>query len=112
MRFQDVELIDINLNENTVDFQLVDTNELVETLNVIRKRNGYEDLVSANLDNNTYYTFYFVCNLNNNKIELLGVSNNSANDDWVNYEIALFPEEEKMLMWKAIKMLKDEIERW
>lgn len=111
MRFQDVELIDINLNEDTVDFQLVDTNELVETLNVIRKRNGYEDLVSANLDNDTYYIFYLICDLDNNKIGLFGVSNNSANDDWVNYEIALFPEEEKMLMWKAIKMLKDEIER-
>ena len=111
MRFQDVELIDINLNEDTIDFQLVDTDELVEALNIIRKRNGYEDLVSANLDNNTYYIFYLVCVLDSNKIKLFGVSNNSANDDWVNYEICLFPEEEKMLMWKAIKMLKDEIER-
>lgn len=111
MRFQDVELIDINLNGDTVDFQLTDTDELIETLNNIRKRNGYEDLVSVDLDNDTYYNFYLVCNLDNNKIELLGVPNNSVDDDWTNYGIGLFPEEEKMFMWKVIKMLKDEIER-
>lgn len=111
MRFQDAELIDINLNEDTVDFQLTDTIELINILNNIRKRNGYEDLVSVNLDNDTYYNFYIVCNLNENKVELLGTSNNSADDDWTNYGIDLLPEEEKMFMWKVIKMLKNEIER-
>lgn len=110
MNITNIEISNMEYNLDTIDFQVSETDELIDKLNQIRKSRGYKDLVGVEYDNDVYYNFYLICNLNENEIELLGVSNHSE-DDFCNYEIELTVIEEYKLLWEVVKELKKEVEK-
>ena len=110
MRFTDIQLEDLDLDyENTGTFYIPATDELVELTNKIRERQGNTDLVGVEYDNDVYYNFYLMFDVTNQEIKLQASCNLGEKDDWAWYEIPLFPEEEKMLMFKVIGALVQEL---
>ena len=110
MRFTNIQLEDLDLDyENTGTFYIPATDELVELTNNIRERQGNTDLVGVKYDNDVYYNFYLMFDVPKQEIKLQASSNLSEKDDWVMYDIQLFPEEERMLMFKVIEALVKEI---
>lgn len=110
MRFVDIQLEDLDLDyENTGTFYIPATDELVELTNNIRKCQGNVDLVGVEYDNDVYYNFYLMFDVPKQEIKLQANCNNSEEDDWAWYDIQLFPEEEKMLMFKVIEALIQEV---
>lgn len=110
MRFTNIQLEDLDLDyENTGTFYIPATDELVDLTNNIRKRQGNTDLVGVEYDNDVYYNFYLMFDVPNQEIKLQASCNHGEKDDWVWYNIPLFPEEEKMLMFKVIGALVQEI---
>ena len=110
MRFEDIELQELDINEEDGgNFEVIATDELIDLLNEMRARDGNTDLVGVKYDNEVWYNFYLVFRTNKKEIILFGTANNSEEDDWCTYYIDLTPEEEKMLMFKVIDELVKEI---
>lgn len=110
MRFVDIQLEELDLDyENTGTFYIPATDELVELTNNIRKRQDNTDLVGVEYDNDVYYNFYLMFDAPKQEIKLQASCNHGEKDDWVWYNIPLFPEEEKMLMFKVIGALVQEL---
>lgn len=110
MRFTNIKLEDLELNyDNTGNFYVPATDELVEIVDKIRAREGYTDLVFGLEDNDVYYNFYLEFDAPNQEIGMQAICNNGEEDDYASYNIPLFPEEEKMLMFKVIGALAQEI---
>ena len=110
MRFTNIRLEELDLDyDNSGSYIVPATDELIELTNNIRKRQGNTDLVGVEYDNDVYYNFYLMFDVPNQAIKLEASSNLSEKDDWVMYDIQLFPEEERMLMFKVIGALVQEI---
>lgn len=106
MRFKNVVLLDIDLNnENSGDYEVLATKELIEITNKIRERQGNTDLVGVDLDNDVYYTYYLCFDTNKQEISLNVSVANSKKDDFAYYVIDLFPEEKEMFLWKVVREL-------
>ena len=115
MRFEDItledlDIIEIGLEKNEVNYLVPATDELIEVTNKIRARQGNTDLVGVNYDNDVYYTHYLIFNADKKEISLQAEVAHGEKDDFVWYTIDLFPEEKEMLTWKIIKELLTEIE--
>lgn len=114
MRFEDIilESIDLNLSndEYEANYLVPATDELIEITNKIRARQGNTDLVGVNYDNDVYYTHYLIFNADKKEISLQAEVAHGEKDDFVWYNIDLFPEEKEMLMWKVIRELLIELE--
>ncbi len=109
MRFENIKLEGIGIDDDSFDWEIPATDELVGLSNVIRSRAGNEDLVGTDYDNDVYYNYYLICDLINDIISMQFSVSNGEKDDFCCYEIDLFPEEKEMLMWKAIKELNKEL---
>lgn len=110
MRFTNIQLESLDLDfENNGSFYIPATDELVDLTNDIRKRQGNTDLVGVEYDNDVYYNFYLMFDITKQEIKLQASCNHGEKDDWVWYNITLFPEEEKMLMFKVIGALVQEL---
>lgn len=110
MRFANIQLESLDLDfENAGNFYVPATDELVDLTNSIRKRQGNTDLVGVEYDNDVYYNFYLMFDIAKQEIHLQANCNYGEKDDWVWYEIQLFPEEERMLMFKVIGALVQEL---
>ena len=106
MRFLDIELEDLDLNDEfSGSFYIPSTDELIDLTDNIRKRLGYTDLVGSGDDNDVYYNFYLIFDTLKEKVKLQASCNHGKEDDWLSYDIQLFPEEEKMLTFKVIEAL-------
>ena len=105
MRFINIKLEDLELDlENNGNFYIPATDELVEIVDKIRKRQGYTDLVFGPVEeNDVYYNFYLTFDAINQEINIEAICHNGQEDDYESYYIPLFPEEEKMLNNKDYK---------
>lgn len=114
MRFENIKLesLDTNLGNGTVDgnYYVPSTDELIDITNAIRKRQGNNDLVGCDFDNDVYYNYYLYFNGDTKELKLQAVCNYGEKDDYVWYDIDLFPEEKEMLMWKVIRELLIELD--
>ena len=86
--------------------------ELIDITNKIRARQGNTDLVGIEYENDVYYTHYLHFNADKKEIKLWAEVAHGEKDDYVCYEIDLFPEEKEMLMWKVIRELLVELENY
>lgn len=110
MRFTNIKLEDLELDlENNGNFYIPATDELVEAVDKIRSRQGYTDLVFGLEDNDVYYNFYLTFDAPNQEIGIEAICHHGQEDDYESYYIPLFPEEEKMLVFKVIGALVQEI---
>lgn len=107
MRFNDVKFDDIDTNidgKHDCVFNII-SDELVDVTNEIRAKQGYDNFVGVEYDNfdELYYNFYLYINADEMKISMdVQVYDEKEPDDyWHNIELT--PEEEHMLLWKAIK---------
>ena len=110
MRFTDIELEEIDLNGDGSGNYIAMSEDLIEAMNAIRKRQGNTDLVGVEYDNDVYYNFYLMFNPAEQKIDLTGTCNHGEKDDFVVYYIDTTGDEERMLIWKLIEQLVKEIE--
>ena len=108
MRFNDVKFDDIDTNidgKHDCVFNILSSDELVDVTNEIRAKQGYDNFVGVEYDNfeELYYNFYLYINADEMKIRMdVQVYDEKEPDDyWHNIELT--PEEERMLLWKAIK---------
>ena len=110
MRFTNIKLEDLELDcDNTGNFYVPATDELVEIVDKIRAREGYTDLVFGLEDNDVYYNFYLTFDAPNQEIGIQAICHHGEEDDYAPYCIPLFLEEEKMLMFKVIGALVQEL---
>lgn len=113
MRFENIKLesldTDMGNGEHEGNFIVPATDELIEIINKIRERQGNTDLVGVEYENDVYYTHYLSFNADKKEITLQASVANGEKDDYVWYNIELFPEEKEMLMWKVIKELLNDI---
>lgn len=114
MRFKDIELesLDTNIGNGEYDGNYVvrATDELIDTTNKIRERQGNTDLVGVEYENDVYYTYYLCFNADKKEITLQAEVAYGDKDDYVLYTIELLPEEQEMLMWKVIRQLLVDME--
>ena len=111
MRFTNIKLEDLELDyDNTGNFYIPATDELVEAVDRIRAREGYTDLVFGPVEeNDVYYNFYLTFDAPDKDISIEAICHHGQEDDYASYYIPLFPEEEKMLMFKIIGALVQEL---
>ena len=110
MRVDNIVLEELYFDEVEKDgmelsYSIPNTVELDEELNLIRQRQGYNDIVAGDVYNDVYYDFYLMLHTKNNVIKLIGKVNESEKDDYTNYIIRLDKDAEKELLWKALKQL-------
>ncbi len=111
MRFTNIKLEELDLGyENSGNFYVPATDELVEIVDKIRAREGYTDLVFGLEDNDVYYNFYLGFDATNQEIDIQAICHCGEEDDYASYDIPLFPEEEKMLMFKVVGALVQELQ--
>lgn len=91
------------------DVSLIETDELMDLTNAIRKECGYMDLVDSNCDNEVYYDFYLVFNLKKKIISIHAVCNYGEKDDKTDYELPMTEEEKENVLWKFVNILTQEI---
>lgn len=110
MRYANLRFEDTWLNEDSVDFQIEATNELITMVNDIRKVFGNTDLVEVDADNEVYYNFYLACMPNERKVQISAICHHGELDDYVTYELPMTSEEKENLMFQAIKeLIKEEV---
>ena len=109
MRFTNLRFEDTFINEDSVDFQIEATNELITTVNDIRKALGNTDLVEVDADNEVYYNFYLVCNPNTRYVSITAICHHGELDDYAEYVLPLTGAEAMDLTFQAIKeLIKEE----
>ena len=110
MRYANLRFEGTWLNEDSVDFQIEATNELITIVNDIRKVFGNTDLVEFDADNDVYYNFYLACMPNERKVQILAICHHGELDDYATYVLPMTSEEKEDLMFQAIKeLIKEEV---
>lgn len=94
-----------------INFIVETTEELIDIANEIRKRKGYNDLVSCYLDNDVYYNYDLYLNTKTNDLLLTFTCNHGENDDWCTYDIPLLFEEMNVIKSEIIRCLVKELEK-
>ena len=114
MRFENINLenldTDMGNGKHEGNYIIPATDELVDTVNKIRERQGSTDLVGTDYDNDVYYTYYLYFNADKQEIDLQASVSYGEKDDYVWYAIDLLPEEKQMLLWKVIGQLLIDME--
>lgn len=106
--FDNIHMYDLYMQTETEFNFIVDgTDELIELMDLVRKRAGMTDLFSK--ENDISYNFYFQCDLDNNSFELVGVCNYGEKDDWREYILQTTIEDKQKLMLEMIKALVKEL---
>ena len=106
MRFKNITLEELILDgRNKGNFIVPATDELIELINECRRNKGITDLVGNEYENDVYYNFYLIFDTDKREVKLQAVCNHGEKDDYMEYGIELFPEEERMLLFKIIKEL-------
>ena len=105
MRYKNLVFEDYEINSGSIDFDIEDTNELIDITNDIRKNNGNTDLVGNEYDNKVYYNFYLICYPDERKISILAVCNNGEKDDFCDYLLPIVNEERENLLFQVTKEL-------
>ena len=104
MRFKNIELYNVDFdNDTSGSFEVTATDELIAISNNIRKRCGYTDYPDE--DNDIYYNYYLTFSNEYQSVNLRFSVDHSSMDDYTDYEIALFPDEEKMLLFEIVEYL-------
>ncbi len=111
MRFEDIKLEELDLDIDSASYYASSSEDLVSWLNAKRKDCGQTDLVGWQHENDVWYNFYLIFYPYKKEIKLVGVVNESENDDYVNYECELTHKEKEMLMWKVIEDLFKEVSK-
>ncbi len=110
MRFKDVVLEGIQLDDdNSGNFYVPCTDDLIETMNDIRESRGNKDLVGVNYENDVWYNFFLIFVPAEKEIRLVGTANGSEKDDWISYDIGISSDEKELLMFKIIEALANEL---
>ena len=94
-----------NNDAMTGSFELEATDELIEITNDIRKSKGYTDLVKANNNNDVYYNFHLIFDMNIDYISIQAVCNHGERDDYYEYEIPITQTEKELVFIKMTKWL-------
>ena len=89
---------DFDTITNTINWIATCTDDLIDRMNQVRKEAGMKDLVSITCDNNVWYDFYVVYEIDKDNVYLFGTANESEEDDWANYEIPLEDDEKESLL--------------
>lgn len=89
---------DFDEHRNTINWLATCTDDLIDRMNRVRKEAGMKDLVSITCDNNVWYDFYVVYEIDKDNVYLFGTANESEEDDWANYEIPLEDDEKESLL--------------
>ena len=114
MRFKDIRLlnVDLGLGNGVSDgnFEVPATDELIDVVNNIRRRAGNVDIVTSEHNNDVYYNFYLYFNPVEKEINLFAICNHGKSDDYKQYDIQLFPDEERELLYKVIEALVNEFD--
>lgn len=105
----DVDFLDFTNEECEGNVVLYGTDELIDITNDIRKEFGYTDLVEVDCDNNVYYNFYLVFNVNRKEVSIHAVCNYGEEDDEVWYKLPMTTEEERNVMFVLIECLAKEL---
>lgn len=106
MRFENIVLEELAIDDdNAGNFIVPATDELIKLINRSRRRSGFTDLVGSEYENDVYYNFYLIFDTDKREVKLQAVCNHGEKDDYMEYGIELFPEEERMLLFKIIKEL-------
>lgn len=107
--FIDKDFLCFTSDEHEGDIVLVETDELINLTNEIRKKQGNTDLVGIEYDNEVYYNFYLMFDTEKKSISIQAVCNYGEKDDEVYYELPMTDEEKENLKWRLINMLATEI---
>lgn len=114
MRFKNISLlnIDLELGNGAPDgnFEVPATDELIDVVNAMRRRAGNIDIVTSEHKNDVYYNFYLYFNPIEKEINLFAICNHGKLDDYKQYDIQLFPDEERELLYKIIEALVGEFD--
>lgn len=103
-RFENIDICEFETNGvGEGSFNVIDNGAAIDWIETVRKAKGYTDMIS--LENDIYYTFMLIFDVFKKEVRLVGTANNTEEDDWVNYECELRPEEKEYLMWLIIKHL-------
>lgn len=87
------------------NISLCSTDELIEITNEIRKEKGYTDLVTADCDNDVYYSFYLVFNIIKREVKICASCNHGGKDDYAWYTLPMTTDEERDIMFTLIECL-------
>jgi len=115
MRFVDIKLESFDyLGDDDYQFNIPSTDELVETLNSIRERNGNTDLltmesITDDPENEVTYDFFLNFNTKEQNIQIWATCYNTEKDNDCWYSIPSFPNEDNMLLYKVIEKLIKEM---
>lgn len=115
MRIEDFKLEFCNDEKIMMDFTIEPTKELIKTLNDIRYKEGFRQLVQ-DCDDDIRYEFYVQQNAENTTLKLFGKAIDSV-DNGEYYIIDLTENEHEELIWKVIEKYKEfynkkQIEYW
>lgn len=91
------------------DIYLCSSGELIDITNQIRIKKGYTDIVSVQMDNDVYYNFYLIFDLDKMEVAIHAVCNESEKDNGVEYELPMTEEEKISVLWQLAEMLAREI---
>ena len=108
MRYENLIIQNLDLSGKTWSYECLSTDELIEAANNIRREKGYNDLVSAENDNEVYYNFYLQFTPDSKQLELIATCNNGEKDDRATYSLPVTPKEKEILLFKTIKALLNE----
>nr|DAD82987.1 MAG TPA: hypothetical protein [Siphoviridae sp. ctXZx16] len=104
--FNDINCLDFTSNNGSEGNFIINTNdELIDIVNAIRKEQGNIDLVDVNDNNEVYYNFYLLFDIEKKTVSIQAVCNHGEKDDEVWYELPMTEEEKTNVMWKLVNML-------
>ena len=109
-RFTNLDIYDVIMDaDGEGSFSVVADNQVIDWIETLRKANGQEDFIADNnYENDIYYNFYVTFDFSKKEVKLIGVTNGTEKDDYVNYECQLTPEEKEFIMWLIIYELSKE----
>lgn len=108
MKYENLQLQDLMIDMENIDFDIWSTDELINDVDSMREKLGYTDLV-GNDENDVYYNFNLICNLEEKDIAIVANCNNSEHDDFEHYELPLTAEEKTNLLYQVIEKLVLEV---
>lgn len=92
---------------NQISFEVSSSDALIDCINKMRAKKGYNDLVNVDNDNDVYYTYYLVAELKKQEITLFAQCNHGERDDYMYYYIPLTSKDKEDLKWKMVKYLSE-----
>lgn len=106
-RFNDIKISGRYYSDEEKALYVVEpTEELVETINSMRKEKGFTDLVTDNTSKELHYNFSLYSDLNSCEAGLCGYCVGGQGDDGEPYDIELSDEERENITWKLVEYMQ------